>query len=166
MIRSFVLGSTLALVLASPVLAGPCTEQISDLQKVLASSDAGSGPTLRTGSTQPSTTSSTQPQAGAMGAAPSAMPRQVPAAGETPQTEATAAMNRMTQDKATSPQDVRAQTQGQPTASQTGAGGAAAPQDRVLQIQTALDRARTADQAGDASGCSNAVNQAKSLLGR
>ena len=93
------------------------------------------------------------------------MPRQVPAAGETPQTEATAAMNRMTQDKATSPQDVRAQTQGQPTASQTGAGGTAAPQDRVLQIQTALDRARTADQAGDASGCSNAVNQAKSLLG-
>ena len=163
MIRSFLLGSTLALVLASPVLAGPCTEQISDLQKVLASSDAGSGPTLRT---QPSTTSSTQPQAGGMGAAPSAMPRQVPAAGETPQTEATAAMNRMTQDKATSPQDVRAQTQGQPTASQTGAGGTAPPQDRVLQVQTALDRARTADQAGDASGCSNAVNQAKSLLGR
>src|SRR3712207_3094181 len=93
--------------------AGPCTDQISTLRKIVDSSDAGSGPTMRTGSTTGTTTGSTQPQAGGSEAAVSATPRQVPRAGEAPDTNATTAMNTVTQDRATSSQDVRSQIQGQ-----------------------------------------------------
>lgn len=144
--------------------AGPCTEQISALQKVLDSSDAGSGPTMRTGSTTDMTTGSTQSQAGGTAAAVPATPRQVPPAGEAPKTNATTAMNAATQDKAASPQDVRSQTQGQPTSSQIASGAAPAP-DRAKQVEAALGRARSADQRGDATDCTNAVNEARGLLG-
>ncbi len=144
--------------------AGPCTDQISDLQKILDSSDAGSGPTMRTGSTNPSTTGSTQSRAGSAEAPVSATPRQVPPAGEAPKTNATTAMNAATQDKAASPQDVRSQIQGQPTSSQIASGAKPAP-DRAKQVEAALGRARSADQSGDARGCTDAVNEARSILG-
>jgi hypothetical protein len=140
--------------------AGPCTDEISALQKVISSSDAGSGPTMRTGST----TGSTQPQPSGSDAPVSATPRQVPAAGEAPDTNATAAMNTVTQNRAASPQDVRSQIQGQPTSSQV-ASGATPTIDRAKQVEAALGRARSADQNGDASGCTSAVNEAKNLLG-
>lgn len=144
--------------------AGPCTEQISAMQKVLDSSDAGSGPTMRTGSTNAMTTGSTQPQQGGTEAAVPATPRQVAPAGEAPKTNATTAMNSATQDKAASPQDVRSQIQGQPTSSQIASGATPAP-DRAKQVEAALGRARSADQSGDATGCMNAVNEVKGLLG-
>jgi len=147
----------LALLLA-PVesQAGPCTDQISALQKMISSHDAGSGPTMTTGSTQS--------PAGDAGAGVSALPRQVPPAGEAPKTNATTAMNAAAQDKATSPQDVRSQIQGQPTASQVASGATAQP-DKMKQIDATLSRARSADQNSDASGCASAINEAKRLLG-
>jgi len=159
--------STAGLILVLAPLeswAGPCTEQISALQKVLDSSDAGSGPTMRTGSTNAMTTGSTQPQSGSAEAPVSATPRQVPPAGEAPKTGATTTMNAATQDKAASPQDVRSQTQGQPTSSQIASGATPAP-DRAKLVEAALGRARSADQQGDASECTSALNEAKSLLG-
>jgi hypothetical protein len=144
--------------------AGPCTDEISALQKVVSSSDAGSGPTMRTGSTTGVTTGSTQSQPSGTDVPVSATPRQVPAAGQAPDTSATTAMNATTQDKAASPQDVRSQIQGQPTSSQV-ASGATPTVDRAKQVEVALGRARSADQSGDASGCTSAVNEAKSILG-
>jgi len=144
--------------------AGPCTDQISSLRKIVDSSDAGSGPTMRTGSTTGATTGSPQPQTGGSDAAVSATPRQVPRAGEAPDTNATAAMNTLTQDKATSPQDVRSQIQGQSTSSQVASGATPSP-DRAKRVEAALARAQSADQSGDASGCTSAVNEAKGLLG-
>ncbi len=145
--------------------AGPCTDEISALQKVVSSSDAGSGPTMRTGSTTGSTTTgSTQPQPGGTDAPVSATPRQVPPAGQAPDTNATTAMNATTQNKAASPQDVRSQIQGQPTSSQI-ASGATPAIDKAKQVEAALGRARSADQSGDATGCMSAVNEAKGILG-
>jgi hypothetical protein len=144
--------------------AGPCTGEIGALQKILTSSDAGSGPTMRTGSTTGHPTGSTQSQSGGTEAAVSATPRQVPPAGEAPKTNVTTTMNTATQDKAASPQDVRAQIQGQPTSSQV-ASGAMPASDKAKQVEAALGRARTADQSGDASGCTSAVNEVKNLLG-
>lgn len=157
--------ASLALLLTSfEGWAGPCTDQINTLRKIVDSSDAGSGPTMRTGSTTGAAAGSTQPQAGSSEAAVSATPRQVPPAGVAPDTNATTAMNTVTQDRATSPQDVRSQTQGQATSSQV-ASGAMPGSDHAKRVEAALVRAQSADESGDASGCTSAVNEAKGLLG-
>jgi hypothetical protein len=170
-------GASLLLLLSGvkPVLAGPCSDEISQLQQRLASSDAGSGPTMRTGSTDPVTatgsvqnpTASSGAGSASPGSAPptvAATPRQAPRAGEVPETQATAAMNALTENRATSPQDVRAQIEGQPTSSQV-AGGAAPQADHAKLAAAALERARLADQRGDASACSTALTEARSLIG-
>ncbi|MEZ0168501.1 hypothetical protein [Microvirga sp. TS319] len=119
---------------------------------------------MRTGSTNAMTTGSTQSQQGGAEGVVPATPRQVPPAGEAPKTNATTAMNAATQDKAASPQDVRSQIQGQPTSSQIASGATPAP-DRAKQVEAALGRARSADQSGNATDCTNAINEAKGLLG-
>lgn len=48
-------GSAVALCLVSPVMAGPCTQKIADLEKSISAKQEGAGPTL----TAPATTSST-----------------------------------------------------------------------------------------------------------
>ena len=78
-------------------------------------------------------------------------------------------MNTATQGSASSPQDVRSQLQGQPTAAQaaqsTSQGGGAAPQgDRAGQINAALERARVADEQGKGDDCTTAVNEARRLM--
>ncbi len=61
MFRSIILGSTVAL-LATPALAGPCTQRIADLEKAVTAKQEGAGPALST----PTTTGSTaQPSASA-----------------------------------------------------------------------------------------------------
>lgn len=159
--------SLILLVTSQAGLAGPCSDQISEFQKIIASSDAGSGPTMRTGSTTGSIgsgQSSTGVSSG--GPAISATPSQVPQAGAAPGTEATAAMNQVTQDRATSPADVRAQIQGQPTASQSaaGAGRPSSGGERIKLVEAALDRARSADQRGDAAACMTALQEAKGMM--
>jgi hypothetical protein len=151
--------------------AGPCTGRIDEITKLMASRDAGSGPTS-TGTSQigqggaVTSTGATQPQGSpddSSGA--SATPREVPKAGETPKTEATPAMNTAVQDRATSPSDVRAQTQGQPTSSQVAQGATPSNPDRMKQAMAALDRARAFDREGKETDCMGAVQEAGQLSG-
>jgi hypothetical protein len=79
-----------------PATSGPCTTEIDALAKSLSAKDAGAGPTV-----------------GALGQSPSAG---VPANQHPP----TATMSQATQGQATSPEDVRRQTMGQPPAAQQG----------------------------------------------
>ena len=166
-----------------PSWAGPCTEQIAELQKTMSSMDAGSGPTMRAGAAQnPTTTASTTPAAAGQSAAGaagssatvpnvSADPSRTLRAGEAPKTDATVAMNTASQGVATSAQDVRSQQQGQPTSSQIAqgsaqpAGGTQPQADKMMQASAALDRARAADQKGDNTACTQALGEAKQLVG-
>jgi hypothetical protein len=169
----------------SPSWAGPCTDQIAEIQKTMSSMDAGSGPTMGARPGQnPTTTSSTTATAGGSGGPASAAagsaatvpnvsgnPAQTPRAGEAPKTDATVAMNTASQGRATSAQDVRSQQQGQPTSSQIAqgsaqpAGGTQPQADKMMQASTALDRARAADQRGDNTACTQALAEAKQLVG-
>ena len=101
--RAFIVAGVALFALGvGPANSGPCTAEIDSLTRTLAAKDAGSGPT-----------------AGASGGAQSA-PR------PSDQHPPTAAMSQATQGQATSPQDVRSQTAGQPTAAQQGTSGTAA----------------------------------------
>ena len=97
--------------------------------------------------------------------------RKTPRAGEAPKTDATVAMNTASQGRATSAQDVRSQQQGQPTSAQIAqgsaqpAGGTQPQADKMMQANAALDRARAADQKGDNAGCTQALGEAKQLVG-
>ena len=168
----------------SSVAAGPCTSEIDNLLKVLASKDAGSGPTP-----------------GASGGTHSTV--------ETSAHPPTAAMSQAAKETATSAEDVRRQTAGQPTAGQQGSGGPAAQHpptaamSQATQSQTApvtsgqhpptavmseatrsqaapspsaavgntseaslmLNRARTLDQQGKEAECMEAVRQTRLLAG-
>jgi hypothetical protein len=164
--------------------AGPCTTEIDSLTKVIASKDAGSGPT-------PGASGATHSTAG-----PSAQPP-------------TAAMSEAAKETATSAEDVRRQTAGQPTTGQQGTGGptvqhppteamSQATQGQTAPVTTgehpptavmseatrtqaappaptsstntgeasaALNRARMLDQQGKEAECMEAVRHAKQLGG-
>jgi hypothetical protein len=125
---------------AAPARAGLCTTEIDTVAKTLAVKDAGSGPT---GSV-----------ASGMSSAPASGTQHPP----------TSIMKQQTESKATSPEDVRRQTAGQPTAAQQG--GAATKSDAPMQASSALDRARTLDQQGKEAECMTAVGEAKQLAGQ
>jgi hypothetical protein len=144
MTKGSIIGSSLLLLMSiAPANAGPCTDAINSLSKVLASRDAGSGPTV--------------------GAAPSqGTPKSQ--AGSTQQHPPTAIISKETEGRAASPQDVQRQTAGQPTAAekpqQPKAG--TTPQQSASE---ALNRARMFDQQGNETECMAAVQQAKQHLG-
>jgi hypothetical protein len=166
----------------SAAAAGPCTTEIDNLTKVIASKDAGSGPTPGAGGTHATADTSAHPP--------------------------TAAMSEAAKGTATSAEDVRRQTAGQPTAGQQGTGSPAqhpptAAMSQATQGQTApvttgehpptaamseatraqaappasassanigeasaaLNRARILDQQGKEAECMEAVRQAKQLGG-
>jgi len=133
----------------SSAMSGPCSTEIDGLTKTLAAKDAGSGPTV-----------------GATG-----QPGQANApAGSSAQHPPTAVMGQETQGKATSAEDVRRQTQGQPTAAQQGAAAAAGKGDKMGgdkmdQAGKALEQARTLDRQGKEAECMDSVRQAKDLAG-
>jgi hypothetical protein len=121
--------------------AGPCATEIEAVTKSLAATDAGSGPTSAPGTTGTQAPSSS---------------------GQHPPTEA---MRRETEGKATSDQDVRRQTQGQPTAAEQARRGVVT-NDRMAEVDNALQRARTLDSQGKESECMDSVRNAKELLGQ
>jgi len=130
--------ATLAIGLGSAT-AGPCTTEIEALSKTLATRDAGSGPT--SGASGGSHTAAT----------PSEHPP-------------TAVMGQEMKGKAASPEDVRRQTQGQPTAAQQAETGRAALESGgMTDASTALERARALDQQGKEAECMVSVRQAKQL---
>lgn len=184
---AIVLGSSALLALSlGTAAAGPCTSEIESVAKVLASKDAGQGPTAgATGSAggqpptaamsqaDPSTTASTsaaksnQPQhppTAAMNTAATNLGTTGSSAKQSEPHPPTATMNQATQGSAASPQDVQRQTSGQPTAAQQ-AQGASGPSASGQTASAALDEARKFDKAGQEAQCMNAAQQARRLAG-
>jgi hypothetical protein len=73
-------------------------------------------------------------------------------------------MGQETQGKATSSEDVRRQTQGEPTTAQQGT-GTAGRSDKMDQADRALEQARALDRQGKEAECMDSVRQAKELAG-
>ena len=121
--------------------AGQCGTEIDSLTKAIAAKDAGSGPT-----------------SGAAGGTRTA-------ANPPSQHPPTSVMRQETEGKATSPEDVRRQTTGQPPAAQQGTTGSTATAGAPAQASSALERARMLDQQGKEAECMAAVREAKQLTG-
>ena len=179
---------TVALPLGTAA-AGPCTAEIENVTKLLASRDAGSGPTA--GPT--GTTTGQHPPTSAMGAAdsstaasaaaaesakpqhpPTATMNQAtqgggasPRAGETvrEQHPPTAAMNEATQGGAASPQDVQSQIRGGPNAAQQAEGNRRPASEKLAAAQDALEQARSFDRNGQQAECMDAIERAKRFAG-
>ncbi|MDF2998253.1 MAG: hypothetical protein K0R27_3890 [Xanthobacteraceae bacterium] len=136
-------------VVGGQAYAGPCTERITEIEKTMSTSDAGSGPT--------------KPMASGQSGEVAATPREAPKAGETPETGGTVTMNTAVGDKAASPGDVRAQTQGAPTAAQTAQTGRTGATN-AREISEALRTAKDADARGDAQACGRALDEVAKFL--
>jgi hypothetical protein len=166
-------------------VAGPCTAEIENLTKLLASRDAGAGPTAgpagtTTGQHPPtSAMGAADPSTAASGAAAeSAKPQHPPTAAMNQATQGggtsppaggaareqhppTAAMSGATQGGAASPQDVQSQTRGGPTAAQQAEGARRPASEKLAAAQDALEQARTFDRNGQQSECMDAIERAK-----
>ncbi len=129
---------TLLVVPLGPAQAGACTDEIQNLTKTMATTDAGSGPTS--------------------GAS-------APRSGDTAQHPPTGRMTQEVEGKAASPQDVRQQTAGQPTAAEQAQSGRPAASPDKAEASAALNRARSLDRDGKEAECMDAVQQAKRLSG-
>ena len=134
-------------LLCSTALAGPCADRIAQMEKAQSATDAGSGPT------KPATGAS-----GDVAAAPSA----AAPAGQAPGTGGTAAMSAAVGNKATSPADVRAQQQGQASASQGAT--SSGMQNASGEFSRAMRDAKTADQKGDVAACNRSLDEAQRYL--
>jgi hypothetical protein len=169
--------------------AGPCTTEIDQVTKLMASKDAGAGPTAgvaggTTGQHPPSATmGAADPSTSASSAAAdSGRPQHPPTAamnqatqGGGPSSQAgssareqhppTAAMGQATQGGAASPQDVQSQNRGGLTAAQQAEGGRRPASDNLASVQAALGEARGFDQAGREADCMDAIQRAKRLAG-
>lgn len=125
--------------------AGACTGEIESLTKVMSASDAGSGPASGAAASRPAT-----------GTAPKSDTAQHPPTGR---------IGQETQGKATSPEDVRRQTSGQPTAAEQTRSGSPPASPNKAEASAALDRARGLDSGGKEAECMEAVREAKRLFG-
>jgi hypothetical protein len=170
--------------------AGQCTAEIENVTKLLASRDAGSGPTAG-GAASP--TVGQHPPSAAMGAAdPSTAASSAAAESGRPQHPPTATMNEATRGKgqsapaatrpreqhpptaamgqatqggAASSQDVQSQNRGGPTAAQQAEGARRPASENLGAAQAALNEARGFDQSGNESACMDAIQKAKRLGG-
>jgi len=133
-------------------VAGPCSQQISQLEKIMSSKDAGSGP-VSTGNASPA--ASIGGQTGHR-----APPHEVGTQGAE-KTGPTKAMNQASSRTATSAQDVRRQQQNEPTAAN--ATGAVSAQDHTAKVEAAISRARQLDGQNNAD-CKNAVKEAQRMV--
>ena len=139
--QTLILASLAFFAFAASANAGACTTEIDTVAKTLAAKDAGSGPTGSVASGMQSATTSGSSQH-----------------------PPTSIMKQQTEGKATSPEDVRRQTAGQPTAAQQGS--AATKSETPMQASSALDRARMLDGQGKEVECMAAVGEAKQLAGQ
>lgn len=180
----------LAALSAGTAGAGPCTSEIDNVTKLLASKDAGAGPTAggasaTTGQHPPSATmgaadpstaaSSAAAQSGQPQHPPTAAMNQAAQGGGSPppqtggsareQHPPTAAMTQATQGGAASPHDVQSQSRGGPTAAQQAQGMQRPASDNLAAVQAALSEARGFDQSGKEAECMDAIARAKRLAG-
>jgi hypothetical protein len=137
---------------ATAALAGPCTQQITQLEKKMSRKDAGSGPVSSGANTT-----------GQSGGAVASSTNEV-GTKEGPKTDATHAMNEATSQTAASAQDVRSQQQGQPTAAQAAGKTAGAMDERMMQAEAALSQARQLDSQNKQE-CKTEVMKAEKLMG-
>jgi len=183
---TFLFGACALLILPmGAAVAGPCTTEIDSLTKLMASRDAGAGPTAGAAGS----TSGQHPPTATMGAADpstaasssaaqSARPQHPPTAAMNEATQGggtsaqpggtagaqhppTATMNQATQGGAASPQDVQSQNRGGPTAAQQAEGARRPASDQLASAQAALAEARSYDRAGQEAQCMDAVGRAK-----
>jgi hypothetical protein len=144
--------------------AGPCTAEIESLSKILASSDAGSGPTAGTTANpgqHPPTAAMTQ-------ADPSTTASTSAAKSNQPQQPPTAAMNSAATNLSPSGATSKPVEQQPPTAAMNQATkGAVAPSggSGKAGASAALEQARGFDKAGQEIQCMDAVRQARKLSG-
>ena len=137
----FIAGLSAGLLFAAgSAAAGSCTAQIEELEKTLASTDAGMGPT---------------------GTAADA----VPATGTTEQHPPTDTMSQAAEGKATSPEDVLQQNQGEPTDSDAAEAGQTSTAAGIDDASGSLQRAKELDQKGDEAACMAEIAKAKGALG-
>lgn len=162
--------AALVVLAAVPAHAGPCSEQISELGRKLAQSPAmgpvttgalsGAGPGTVNPSTQPTAPATTGTSSD----------------NRVGGTAGTKEMNAAAAQIATSPQDVRRQQEGLPTAAAVaaagsnrsvettpGQGGSRMPDDRASQAKMELEKARQLDQADDRA-CSASIDKVRSLM--
>ena len=177
----------LAALSAGTAAAGPCTTEIDNVTKLLASTDAGAGPTAGGASA----TTGQHPPSATMGAADTSTAASSAAAQSgQPQHPPTATMNQATQSGAglpsgrrrcssiprprhgagtqggaASPQDAASQSRGGSTAAQQAQGARRPASENLASIQAALSEARGLDQAGKESECMDAIQRAKRLAG-
>jgi hypothetical protein len=169
--------------------AGQCTAEIENMTKLLASRDAGSGPTAGAatsttigqhppsaamGAADPSTTASSaaaesgrpqHPPTAAMNEATRGGGASSPADSAREQHPPTAAMGEATRGGATSAQDVQSQMRGGPTAAQQAEGARRPASENLGAAQAALNEARGFDQSGNESACMEAIQRAKRVGG-
>ena len=160
---------SLALLLpAGSVGAGQCASEVENLAKILASRDAGSGPTTgapgsNTGQ-HPPTSAMSQADQGGIASATAAQSNR-------PQHPPTATMNREATGSTSSGGGVATQEQHPPTAvmnrESQGASspGQGASSQNMARAAAELERARVYDQHGKEADCLSAVEHIKVLMG-
>ena len=174
---SVLLASAACLVgLSHAATAGPCSDGIADLGRKLAQSPA-LGPVTTgtlTGS-NPGSAPAGSSQPGAAGIGGTSAENRVGG------TAGTKELNAASAQIATSPDDVRRQSQGLPTAAQVASAGSsrqvetapsqaqsasnsAKPDDRMSQAKMELERARMLDQKDDGA-CRGALDKAREMAG-
>ena len=156
--------------------AGPCSDGIADLGRKLAQSPAlGPATTGTLTGSNPGSAPAGSPQAGTAGTGGTSADNRVGG------TAGTKELNAASAQIATSPDDVRRQSQGLPTAAQVAASGSgrqvetapsqaqtasnsAKPDDRMSQAKMELERARMLDQSNDGS-CRGVLDKAREMAG-
>jgi len=157
---------------ARPVHAGPCSDQIADIGRKLAQSPSLGPPTTGTlTGSNPGSAPAATPQPAAPSATGTSAGNRLGGTAATKEVDATAG-NLV----ATSPQDVRRQQEGKPTAAAVAArnsdksaetrpsgGQDAAPNDRMSEAKVELERARMLDHSNDAT-CKQAIERTQQLM--
>jgi hypothetical protein len=140
----FIAGLSAGLLFAAgSAAAGPCTAQIEELEKTLASTDAGMGPA---------------------GMGPTGTDA-ITGTGTIEQHPPTDTMSQAAEGKATSPEDVLQQNQGEPTDSDAAEAGQTSTAAGIDDASGSLQRAKELDQKGDETACMAEIARAKGALG-
>lgn len=157
---------------SGPAAAGPCSDQIAELGRTLSqNSSLGPATTGTLSGSNPGSAPTGAPQPGAPSTVGTSADNRV--GGSAGTKEANAVVGNLV---ATSPQDVRRQQEGLPTAAATAAassnrsvetaprlGSGQQPNDRMSQAKMELEKARMLDQSNDQS-CSGAIERTRELM--
>jgi hypothetical protein len=163
----WLLAGCAAVVLSTgAAFAGPCSQQITELQRSLSSHDAGSGPVLTNRGVSSQNQVSEAGSASRSTSEASRNPAQVRTQNQTGRVGPTEAVSGATAGSAASAQDVRRQQQGEPTqaaAAYSGTAGATTREDKLQKVNADLERARSLDAKND-QACLSAVDEAKKRM--